>query len=107
VSIVTIDQTTIDAPEFPRDVVWWHGFLPLWFSDYRWYEQLERHRRLESYRNAKAPVDIDITNITVDDVTHIVTIVAKDRKHAREIFNHLRRSPISKHLPERAIRLVE
>lgn len=30
VAEVTVDQTRIDAPAFPRDLSWWRGFVPCW-----------------------------------------------------------------------------
>lgn len=97
--IVTIDQASIHtAPAFPRDVEWWRGFLPVWFSDRTVYERLK----------ATGKWTPDMSRITVDPQTDVVSIVACDKKHGRQIFEYLTdRAVLRRFLPDGAINLQE
>jgi hypothetical protein len=92
---VTIDQSAITAPNFPRSVNWWRGYLPIWFT----------HR--EDWKQNYA--DLVNDSITVDDSTRLVSVRVEDRHRADQIFRYLSSmSAFRRHMdnPDAAIRLV-
>lgn len=80
IAYVVIDQTNIDAPDFPRPASWWQGHLPLWFAVPRW------------WRTPREEWDLSV--ITVELGTNAVVVPAEDLKHAREMARSLARSVI-------------
>jgi hypothetical protein len=91
--IITIDQSAITGPRFPRDAAWWRMWLPGWIAD------PEDHERLMS----DGYIPPTGNNITVNPADHTVTIIAADDRHARRIAEYLQRSSLAKYLPTDAI----
>lgn len=93
---VVIDQTLIDAPDFPRDVAWWRGFLPVWVSDRRHWEKEAAHPGWVCDRG----------NITVDAGTQQVRVRAQDQRHGQVITAYLLGNAVGKRCPQSGIRLI-
>lgn len=89
--IIEIDQSKVDAPNFPRDVAWWQQWLPIWMSDRLWYQKPEG--------------DEDWSNISVDPLSGAVVITTDNRSHAQQIMQYLNNSPLSKRFSGDAILL--
>ena len=93
---IEIDQAAITAPHFPRDTDWWRDYLPLWFSERRWWE--------------KPKTEWNHDAVNVDTTTSAVVIVTGDRRHATAIMRHLRDSVLATRYmtaPEQSIRLIK
>lgn len=88
---IEIDQSAITrAPDFPRSTEWWRRFLPVWFSEPRWWENS----------------DADLTNgkVNVDEDSGVVVVEAQNRKHASSIVTYLRTGVLARYIPESAIK---
>jgi hypothetical protein len=91
---ITIDQSAITAPNFPRSLDWWRHYLPIWFTHPQWWT-----------RNY---ADLVNDNVTVDEETGRVVIRAENRHRAGQILWFFSRHVIRKFLryPDAAIQFV-
>lgn len=85
---ITIDQSKIEAPDFPRPVDWWRHFLPIWFT----------HDNAQWW--TKEYGTLVNSGVTVNEETGRVEIRTPDRKHALKVIGNLSRGVLRKFIED-------